>query len=73
MDGYQIRKGLKYKYLKKLIVIFICTYDPYGYSVCVISENKWTLKLGCFLDSRRNIIVEGDRKGKLMKIQCQYD
>ena len=29
MDGYQIRKGQKYKNLKESIVIFVCAFDPF--------------------------------------------
>lgn len=32
MDGYQIKKGQTYDKLSSNIVIFICTYDPFGYN-----------------------------------------
>ena len=30
MDSYQIRKGMKYQYLKQSIVIFVCGFDLFG-------------------------------------------
>lgn len=58
MDGESIRKGVKYKNLKRSIVIFICTYDCFGdnrsiytfKSIC--DENK-----GIYLDDERETII----------------
>ena len=67
MDGYQIRKGESYDKLKKNIVIFVCTYDPFD-------DNKsvYTFKKTCventnlaLEDETISIILnsEGSREG----------
>lgn len=42
MDGYLLRKGHKFKNLGKSIVIFVCTYDPFG-----LNESVYTFEVCC--------------------------
>ena len=42
MDGYVIKKGSSYKELGQNVVIFICSYDPFGYG-----ESVYTFKNTC--------------------------
>lgn len=46
MDGYQLKKGQKYNQLGKNIVIFVCTYDPFGKN-----RSVYTMKTSCMEDS----------------------
>ena len=45
MDGYQLKKGQKYNQLGKNIVIFVCTYDPFGKN-----RSVYTMKTSCVED-----------------------
>lgn len=67
MDGYLIRKGFKYNSLKSSIVIFVCTYDPYGYDESIYSFEKMCKEHPelCFNDEQHTIILntKGKREG----------
>ena len=67
MDSYQIRKGMKYQYLKQSIVIFVCGFDLFGenrslYTFETICRENTGLRLQ---DKRKTIFVNihGDRAG----------
>ena len=67
MDSYQIRKGMKYQYLKQSIVIFVCGFDLFGenrslYTFETICRENTGLRLQ---DKRKTIFVNihGDRTG----------
>ena len=67
MDSYQIRKGMKYQYLKQSIVIFVCGFDLFGenrsfYTFETICRENTGLRLQ---DKRKTIFVNihGDREG----------
>ena len=67
MDGYQIRKGKKYRALKQSIVIFICGFDLFGenrsfYTFETICRENSSLILQ---DKRKTVFVNihGDREG----------
>lgn len=55
MDSYQIRKGMKYKYLKQSVVIFICNFDLFG-------ENKSIYTFESICNENRNLILKDKRK-----------
>ncbi len=46
MDSYQIRAGQKYKNLKNSVVIFICTFDPFG-----LGRHIYTFEKRCSEDT----------------------
>lgn len=65
MDGYQIKKGKKYKSLKQSIVIFVCTFDLFQdnrsiYTFETICRENTSIVLS---DKRRTyfININGDR------------
>ena len=67
MDGYQIKRGMKYQYLKQSIVIFVCGFDLFGenrslYTFETICRENTGLRLQ---DKRKTIFVNihGDRAG----------
>ena len=67
MDGYQIKRGMKYQYLKQSIVIFVCGFDLFGenrslYTFETICRENTGLRLQ---DKRKTIFVNihGDREG----------
>ena len=67
MDGYQIKRGQKYKNLKESIVIFVCAFDMFGknysiYTFETICKEDRTIRLN---DKRKTIFVNilGDREG----------
>lgn len=53
MDGYLVRKGQEVDQLGKNIVIFVCTYDPFG-----DNRSKYTFKNICVENT--NIALEDD-------------
>ncbi len=67
MDGYQIKRGQKYKNLKESIVIFVCAFDMFGknysiYTFETICKEDRTIQLN---DKRKTVFVNilGDREG----------
>ena len=67
MDGYQIRRGQKYKNLKESIVIFVCAFDPFKdnrsiYTFETICRENTAIVLE---DKRKTFFVNinGDRTG----------
>ena len=67
MDGELLAKGKSYRYLKNTIIIFICTFDPFG-----LNLSKYTLVTKCVeapdmsVNNRTRTIffnTKGDRKG----------
>lgn len=66
MDGYQIKRGQKYKNLKESIVIFVCAFDMFGknysiYTFETICKEDRTIQLN---DKRKTVFVNilGDRE-----------
>jgi len=53
MDNYQIGKGASYEDLRKNIVIFVCTYDPFG-----LGRSVYTFRKRCEEDG--TVLLEDD-------------
>jgi len=67
MDGYQIKRGVKYNALKKSIVIFVCNFDLFKknqsiYKFSTLCENNPGIKLD---DLRETyfVYISGSREG----------
>ncbi|MBU5430148.1 Rpn family recombination-promoting nuclease/putative transposase [Kineothrix sp. MSJ-39] len=54
MDSYQIRAGQKYKNLKKSVVIFICTFDPF-------EDNRSIYTFATICKENKGIVLEDKR------------
>ena len=63
MDSYQIRKGMKYQYLKQSLVIFVCGFDLFG-------ENRslYTFETIC----RENVYTPSGRRKALFGIHGMF-
>lgn len=66
MDGYQIRKGKSYRELGKNIVIFVCTYDPFG-----DNRSVYTLKNKCIENDK--IEIEDEILTVILNAQGERD
>lgn len=74
MDGHQIKAGVKYRKLKRSIVIFICDFDMFG-----LNRSIYTFETMCredsnivLLDKRQTTFVNlnGDRGDVSTELDC---
>ena len=67
MDGYQIRRGQKYKNLKESIVIFVCAFDPFKDNRSIYTfETICRENTAIILEDKRKtffVNINGDRTG----------
>ncbi|MDO4988184.1 MAG: hypothetical protein Q4E17_04055, partial [Synergistes sp.] len=77
MDGDALRKGAFYRDLRKSVIIFICTFDPFGenlgkYTFNNICEEKKDLALG---DECTKIFInsKGIRDNLSKDLSCLMD